>query len=206
MRFSFGACKRLKAVDFFAFCNAILFLVMCVVTYYERFLDYRGRGNVYEFYAYAAVIVSGILILWWYLRRFTFQPAILLLIQGGILAHFAGGFIPVDGERLYDVYIFAIRYDKYVHFLNALGACLVVNHIFSLIGVRIPLLRDWAILLIVMGLGAFVEVLEYFVMLTIPDAGVGHYDNNMQDLVSNMVGGIVFLLGHRWYCERRRNL
>ena len=51
-----------------------------------------------------------------------------------------------------------------------------------------------AVLLVVLGLGAVVEIVEYLVMLTVPNAGVGGYDNNMQDLIGNLLGGTLFVV------------
>ena len=38
------------------------------------------------------------------------------------------------------------------------------------------------------------EIVEYGVVLTVPNNGVGGYDNNMQDLIANFCGSISFLL------------
>jgi hypothetical protein len=40
----------------------------------------------------------------------------------------------------------------------------------------------------VLGLGTLVEIVEYLVTLTVSVNGVGGYDNNMQDLISNLIG------------------
>lgn len=184
---------RLKNTDVFVVLNVALFIVMCVVVYYDRFLEYRGRGNVHEFFIYAVVILAAIIGAWLYLRRFTFKTTMLVLVEAGILAHFAGAFVPVDGRRLYDVEILSIRYDKYVHCLNAFAAAAVVAHVFDILEVHLPLIRNLVLMLTVLGLGAVVEVIEYVVMRTVPNAGVGAYDNNMQDLIGNMVGGILFI-------------
>jgi len=39
-----------------------------------------------------------------------------------------------------------------------------------------------------------VEVIEYFVCATIPGNGVGSYDNNMQDLAANFLGGSLYVI------------
>jgi hypothetical protein len=50
------------------------------------------------------------------------------------------------------------------------------------------------VLLVVLGLGAVVEIVEYFVVLTVAHQGVGDYHNNLQDLVANLVGASTHLL------------
>jgi uncharacterized membrane protein YjdF len=185
---------RVRNTDVFAGINAALFVIMCIAVYYDRFLQYRGRGNLHEFAIYAGVILSLIAIAWLYFRQFHFRNSMLALVQVGILVHFAGAFVPLDGGRLYDAYIFGIRYDKYVHFYNAFVAAVVVGHVFDRVRAHLPFVRGLAVLLIVLGLGAVVEILEYLVMLTVPNAGVGGYDNNMQDLIGNLLGGTLFVV------------
>jgi hypothetical protein len=50
------------------------------------------------------------------------------------------------------------------------------------------------IFLIALGLGSIIEICEYVVTLTIPQNGVGGYDDNLRDLAANATGGMVFLL------------
>jgi hypothetical protein len=50
------------------------------------------------------------------------------------------------------------------------------------------------VLLVVLGLGAVIEIVEYVVVLTVPRNGVGGYDNNMQDLIANLCGAGAFLM------------
>jgi hypothetical protein len=185
---------RLKNTDVFVSLNAALFAVMCAVVYYDRFLQYRGRGNIHEFFIYSIAILATIACAWIYLRRFRFRTAMLVLVQAGILAHFAGAFVPIDGHRLYDVELLGVRYDKFVHCLNAFAAASVVAHVFDVLDVHLPVIRNLVLVLVVLGLGSAVEVLEYLVVRTVPGAGVGAYDNNMQDLIGNMVGAVLFLV------------
>lgn len=184
---------KIRNTDVFAGINTVLFVVMCIAVYYDRFLRYRGLGNLHEFVIYAGVILSLIAIAWLYFRQFEFRNSLLVLVQFGILVHFAGAFVPLDGGRLYDAYVLGVRYDKYVHFFNAFVAAVVVSHVFDLVRAHLPFIRALAVLLVVLGLGALVEIVEYLVMLTVPDAGVGGYDNNMQDLIGNLLGGLLFV-------------
>jgi hypothetical protein len=38
-----------------------------------------------------------------------------------------------------------------------------------------------------------VEIIEYLAFVAVPDAGVGGYANNMQDLISNLIGALLFV-------------
>lgn len=182
---------RFRPLDFFILTNVILFILMCVFSYYALFVNYRGTTNAWEFFVYAAAILLTIALLWFFLRHHTFSAPLLVMVQIGILIHFAGAFIHLDGQRLYDCSFFGIRYDKYVHFTNAIIAALVLRHIFVLRGLKLDAANRVFILLGVLGLGAIIEIMEYFVCKTIPINGVGGYDNNMQDLIANVTGSFL---------------
>jgi putative membrane protein len=187
-----------RKLDVFAAVNVALFLVLCVFRYYARFIQYRGIGHIEEFFFYAVVILVGIAVLWRGFRHHEFETLVLVLVELGILMHFAGAFVQVDGGRLYDVHLLGIRYDKYVHFVNAFVVALLMSRLFLAHGIAPTPLHRLLLVLAVLGLGAVVEIMEYAAMLTIPGNGVGGYDNNMQDLVSNACGSLAFLLtGYR---------
>ncbi len=177
-----------RPIDIFAMVNIGLFLIMCYGTYFDRFVRYRGSAYLPEFFVYALVIIALILFAWKKVRHLEVPGWLLLMVQLGLFMHFAGGLTFVGDKRLYDAVIMGVRYDKYVHLFNAAAAGLLVQ--------RLPLTRalkhEWlaalATILIVLGLGAFVEIIEYLVMLTIPLNGVGNYDNNMLDLIFNLIG------------------
>lgn len=178
-------------IDAFALVNVALFIAMCVFTYYARFVKYRGAANIREFFVYASVLIVGIGLLWRFFRGYALALPLLLLIQAGILAHFAGAFVQWDGHRLYDFVLWGIRYDKLVHFANAFVAARVVWHIGERHGMRLDHFSRLLTGLSVLGLGAIVEIVEYAVVKTVPGNGVGGYDNNMQDLAANLVGTLI---------------
>lgn len=202
MNTTFG---RVKPVDVFIAFNLLLFLLMCFIVYYERFRQYRGPGNIHEFFLYAFLLTAGIFWGWKYFRHYSLPVYLLLLIQLGVLLHFAGGLMPVNGGRLYDTILFDIRFDKIVHFVNAFIGAVLANHLFNVVGVEIPRFRGIVLILIVLGFGAIIEIVEYLVMLTIPNSGVGGYDNNMMDLIANFMGCGCFVLGRSFVFAVARN-
>lgn len=193
----------IRPLDVFALVNSALFLSMCFFVYYSRFIEYRGAANIHEFFIYAIAIFLGVLILWRYFRRYDFKVDLLLLVQIGILMHFAGAFVQVDGHRLYDEHLLGIRYDKYVHLINAFIASLLVRRLFLARGLSLAGINRLFVVLSVLGLGALVEIVEYLVVSTVDDSGVGGYDNNMQDLMANLLGTLLFLI-HLGVREWRR--
>ena len=192
----------MKKIDIFVAVNLVLFLAMCVFRYYARFIHYRGIEHIQEFLVYAVVIICGIIILWRLFRRYPFDATLLVLLQLGIIMHFAGAFVQINGGRLYDVDLLGIRYDKYVHFVNAFSATLLVSRLFQIQHIAPTGFNSVFLVMVVLGLGAVVEIVEYGVVLTVPNNGVGGYDNNMQDLIGNLCGSVFFIIARsvrgRW--------
>ncbi len=192
---------NLKKIDLFVGVNLMLFLILCVFRYYARFIEYRGAEHLEEFFIYAAVIIAGVILLWLVFRHYRFDPVILMCLQTGIVMHFCGAFVLIDGGRLYDAHLLGIRYDKYVHFVNAFAATALIARLFEIQHIALTRVNRVFVLLVVLGLGAIIEIVEYGVVLTVPRNGVGDYDNNLQDLVSNLCGAIGYLV---WFAARRR--
>lgn len=184
---------KIKSIDIFVVFNLFLFILMCIFVYYDRFVTYRGSENILEFYLYAVVTFLVIIFFWLYFRNYEYSMFALCIIEFGILINFAGGLIHIDGKRLYDMFFLKIRYDKFVHFINSIIACTIINRILAKLRYKINKFEGLVIVLIVLGLGAIIEIIEYIVVRNIPEAGVGGYDNNMQDLIANFLGGLFYL-------------
>ena len=184
----------MKKIDAFVLTNVLLFLLLCVFRYYARFVHYRGAQHIEEFFIYAGVILLAIALLWRVFRHYAFDGPTLLVLQLGILMHFSGAFVFVNEHRLYDQILLGVRYDKYVHFVNAAAGTLLVSRLFAIQHIALTRVNRLFIVLVVLGLGAIVEIVEYLVVLTVPENGVGGYDNNMQDLMANFVGACCFML------------
>ncbi len=189
---------RFTRFDLFIAFNSFLFLQMCIFVYFDRFVHYRGLANIHEFFIYAGVILLLILVTWNRFRHLNISSWVLLLIEIGILMHFAGAFIQVDGHRLYDSRFLDIRFDKYVHFVNAMIATLVTIHVFQKRQLQVGGFMLMVAVLVVLGLGGINEIVEYIVTLTVEHNGVGAYHNNMLDLVANLLGSISAALVFRY--------
>lgn len=138
---------------------------------------------------YALLLMTGMAGLWLWLRRCPVPGWLLLTIEAGIVAHFAGGLAQFDGARHYDHVFLGVRYDKYVHFTNAFIAALAVREICRVRGLPITSVTRLLVFFTVPGLGGLVEVCEFVATLTIPRNGVGGYADTMGDLVANLCGG-----------------
>jgi len=181
-------------VDLFTFFNSLLFFMMTKFVYYDRFITYKGAANIHEFFFYAAVIYAVILFFWIKLRHVKIPLYILILFEMMILLHFSAAFIEVNGHRLYDLRIFEIRFDKFVHFFNALIGTIITFYFFQKNQCKITTFMMMMTVFSVLGVGAIIEIAEYIVTLTVEHNGVGAYNNNMLDLVANFFGSVTAVL------------
>lgn len=199
----FLAARNIKVtnLDYFTLLNSLFFLMMCFVVYYDRFIDFRGAANIHEFFIYATVIFMTIFLFWSRYRHLDIRFSLLVLIELGILMHFSGAFIEIDGHRLYDSRLFDIRYDKFVHFINSMIATALVLHLFFKRGLPNTALVLLLAVITVLGLGAIVEIVEFTVTLTVQHNGVGDYNNNMFDLVANLLGSLSTVLLFNYFVK-----
>jgi hypothetical protein len=171
-----------------------MFLAFAGLVHWERWVAYRGRETVAEFFAYAALILVAVVGLWLLFRRHPWRPWMLAALGFAILLQFAGGLGVVGGGRLYDLELWGVRFDKLVHFVNAFIAARLTAEVLRFESIALGRLHGLLIVLIVLGGGAVIELAEYAVLRAIPDAGVGFYHNTMRDLVANLLGSIASIL------------
>jgi uncharacterized membrane protein YjdF len=184
--------RRLKNLDWFLLLNLVLLSVKRWLRGYPRFVSYYGLDRIAEFWIYAIAIMVALVVLWALFRHYTFSSGLLALVQVGILLHLAGGFVIVNGQRLYDTAYNGLGYDKLVHATNSFIACVLVARIFVIQGIRATAINRVFVALVVLGLGGIVELVEYAVTRAYPRNGVGDYGNNMQDLLANFGGGLLY--------------
>lgn len=198
--------RALAALDWFILGNTLLWSGVILFGYRWRNLD------SYIYVLLVLLQVAGMLGLWAVLRRLQIPTWALLLLQVAIILHLAGGTIFINGVRLYDIslgaglalpawFSQALRYDKFVHgYYGALGVAGLGAIWPQLAGARAQGVHLLLVLLTLMGLSSIVEVAEYIgtKMVHLPE--VGGYDNNLQDLLANLVGG----LGAALWLERGR--
>ncbi len=190
---------RVRQFDVFAAVNFALWAWMAWSVQRERLAQFRGGPALAEFFLYASVITVLLALTWVSLRRFVWRPGLLGMVEVWLLVAIGAGIVTADGTRLYDCVLLSIRADKYVHLGGSLVAALCVGAIFNAFGARPRGLEGTVIVLVVLGGGAIWEILEYLVVRTFPEAGVGAYDNNMQDLIANLAGGLLSrAMPRRW--------
>lgn len=153
-----------------------------------------------EFMGYIAVIILLALLIIWSNRTYRYSMTLLWgLTIWGIL-HMAGGGILVGGDILYKLILIPIsveyqilKYDQLVHIFGFAVATLLA---FELL--RPMLYRDrlswgaFGLVLVMAGLGfgALNEIIEFAMVVILPETGVGGYVNTSLDLVSNLIGAV----------------
>jgi len=169
-----------------------------------------GRGNQ-EFLLYVVVILVILGLLVWQQPKIKFDTTVLWGLTLWGLMHMAGGNIHIGDGVLYDVIVLPLvpslnilRYDQIVHTFGFGVATLVCFHMLK------PYLKDtthrpaallFLVVLMGSGFGALNEILEFIAVLTMPETGVGGYENTLLDLCSNLLGGtaatVIFLSERR---------
>lgn len=184
----------LTASDAFAAGNAAAFAGAALALRWPEKLPFHPAGHPGESAIYFSLLAILILLGWRWLRGWGLPWQLLGLFQITFLGALVGTVIPCGGVRLYDHALLGVGLDKVVHFLfGCAGACLLGGLLRGWLPrpVWIPPLFGVAAAL---GVGALWEVVEYGVLLWIPLAWVGGYENTMGDLLANTLGASASLV------------
>ncbi len=128
----------------------------------------------------------------------------------GFLHLFAGNFY-IQDLRLYDFYIIPgiFRYDNFVHiYATFIGTLTIYSLLSNFIDERIKrryFVFSSILILIGMGLGAVVELIEFSAVLFLDASNqVGDYYNNAFDLFFNTIGASLAMVVVYFYSEQSR--
>jgi len=151
-----------------------------------------GHEN-YEFVLYAGVVIAVAALILYKQEKVRFDRTILWGLTFWGLMHMAGGNIRVGDGVLYQVQLIPmlLRYDQFVHFYGFGIATLVCYHLLRGVlkdDVRMTVSLGMLIMLMGCGVGALNEIVEFVAVKTVPQTGVGGYDNTLWDLTFNLLG------------------
>jgi Predicted membrane protein (DUF2238) len=151
-----------------------------------------GRSN-HEFLMYAGVIVALFVLILIRQPRTKFPPIILWGLTCWGFAHMAGGNLFVGDAVLYEWQALPglLRFDQLVHFFGFGTATLVCHHLLSphLNPNRTRGFGFWCLVVMMgCGVGSLNEIVEFIAVLSIPETGVGGYENTMWDMAFNLLG------------------
>jgi uncharacterized membrane protein YjdF len=164
--------------------------------------------NNYEFIFYSLILSVMIVVVMHIHNRFYLPALVMIGLSVGGLLHFMGGSIVIGGTRLYDITLIRfVQYDNFVHLFNSFVATfvfynLLARHFMKRL-VHERALFSLILILIVSGLGAMNEIVEFGAVLFLDAAEtVGGYYNNSIDLVYNLIGAIGASWFINWYHKR----
>jgi hypothetical protein len=174
----------MSKLKIFILLNAVIYILLPFWTYQTRGVDIVDRV------AFISIIIVVSFVIYWKLGRLEISWPILIALQVGVIMHFTGGMI-LNGTRVYDLQLGLIRYDKLVHFWNALVGFFFWRLAFKQWKIDLGKMEIPILILVVLGCGAVLEIAEYIGLFFVKPLAIKQdlYNNNMQDLVANLLGG-----------------
>lgn len=158
---------------------------------------YSARKN-YEFLMYVGAVAFFVVLISFMHLRFDFPVGVLSGLTAWGLLHMLGGYVNVGGGVLYAYQVIPkfLRFDQLVHAFGFGCATLFSYYILKpSLGTAVNRLAVSILLLLVgMGLGALNEMIEFTAVLTVPQTGVGGYENTMWDMIFNTIGAALAVI------------
>ncbi len=151
----------------------------------------------YEILYYSILLYVGIiLVLFIYKDKIKLDFHHYLLISILWLSNLLGSNIYLNGTKLYDIWIFFIRYDQLMHLLGSFVITLLIYTIFKKYLKRLfqknKMIFLLTVVLITMGIGAVYEIIELIAVYFLnASEAVGTYYNNALDLIFNLIGSVL---------------
>lgn len=164
----------------------------------------------YEFVAYAGTIALVTAVLFSTLRYTNFPNYILAGVTVWGLLHMLGGSVQTVDGVLYAYRIvplfdgggdfFILKYDQVVHaFLYGVVGLMVYHLLRTVVGIKT---HGWLIAFVAIfaaaGFSIVNEIVEFLAVVHLPETGVGGYYNTVLDLIFNLGGALVAVVGARW--------
>ncbi|MBW2963469.1 DUF2238 domain-containing protein [Candidatus Woesearchaeota archaeon] len=177
---------------------SIIFLIFSLA-----FLIISVLNHNYEYIYYNLLMLVGFFILLFFYEKIHLKTPLLIGLIVLTFLHLAGGNLTFGGLKLYQTSLLIIPYDKIVHVFGAFIITLIAYNFIqeSLVkkDMRKTILISFIVLMIGIGLGAIIEIIEFLATLVFQNTLVGDYANNAADLIANSIGALVaviFSLSH----------
>jgi len=177
---------------------------------------YYLQSANYEFLAYAGTIALVTAVLFGTLRLTRFSTGIITGVTIWGLLHMLGGSVMTADGVLYawkifpffdggaDFYI--LKYDQVVHtFLYGVVGLMCLHLLRTIVGIKThqALVAGIAIFAAA-GFGIVNEIIEFLAEVNLQNTGVGGYHNTVLDLIFNLSGAAVAVLGKLLLFDARR--
>jgi uncharacterized membrane protein YjdF len=147
----------------------------------------------YEFASYIVFYFFGLILInltsAQFLKRFQLTY---FAVSMFLVFHIMGGIVHLGGIRLYDTYLFGIRYDWIIHYIGGVLCAMIAYDLLNFSSSRqyeSDFLLFILLILIGAGISSLNEILEYGAVVFLNAAkAVGDYYNNALDLLNNTLG------------------
>lgn len=183
-------------------------ILMFTILYTIVFGVHYVQSLNFEFIAYIVLMVGLVLLIGGTLHITRFSTTILAgLSLWGLLHMMGGSVMTTDGVlyayRIYPFYdgggeFYILKFDQVVHaalygvvglmFLHLLQNVLKVKEY----GFMVASIAVMAAL----GVSAINEIIEFIAVVFVPDNGVGGYFNTLLDIIFNLVGAVIAVVGY----------
>lgn len=168
------------------FVNIIYLIIFTII--------FLKRSNI-EFLIYVGAIIFVLAILGLLSIKIKFSNFVLIGLSLVGFLHMLGGALIINGSRLYVHYFVLglVKYDLIIHFLGIFFAVflfyeILKNHL------KLGDIPKFILFLILffagLGIGGLHEIIEFILVLALPETGVGGYANTMWDMIANSLGAL----------------
>ena len=178
-----------------------VFIVLGFGTYYIQSFNY-------EFVAYAVTIALVIGVLYGTLKYSRFPTYIIAGVTLWGLMHMLGGSVQtVDGVlyayRIIPIFdgggeFFILKYDQVVHaYLYGVVGLMFLHLLREVVGIKTHagFIAATAIFAAA-GFSIINEIIEFLAVVNLPETGVGGYHNTVLDMIFNLGGAVIAVLGY----------
>jgi uncharacterized membrane protein YjdF len=171
----------------------------------------------YEFVAYAGTIAVVTAVLFGTLRYTKFSTTIVAGITLWGLLHMMGGSVMVEGGVLYTYRIYpffdgggdfyVLKMDQVIHaFLYGVFGLMFLHVLREIIGIKTHrVLIAGIAIFAAAGFSILNEIVEFTMAVTLPETGVGGYENTVLDLIFNLCGAIIAVVVFELVHYKRTN-
>ena len=168
---------------------------------------YYVRSVNYEFVAYALSIVLVVGLLYATLPITKFPTYIILGITMWALLHMMGGSVQTPDGVLYAYKIFpfidkgddfyVLKMDQVIHaFLYGIVGLMFLHLLRNIVGIKTHIVFiAFVAIFAAAGFSILNEIIEFLASVNLPHTGVGGYENTVLDLIFNIVGASIAVLG-----------
>jgi putative membrane protein len=161
----------------------------------------------YEFVAYAVTIAVVTALLFGTLRWTRFSTGIILGVTiWGVLHMLGGSVMTSDGVlyawRMIPIFdgggeFFILKFDQFVHaFLYGVVGLMFLHLLREVVGIKThSVLIATIAIFAAAGFSILNEIVEFLAVVTLPETGVGGYHNTVLDMIFNLGGAVVAVIG-----------